>query len=505
MTIQKKIKHIIILMLENRSFDNVAGWLYDSDNPPSHFLPAGSPDHYAGLANTTYSNPTSFNAQSATTVPIKRGTDNYHTPSHDPNESFPHINRQLFGANIDTSTPSWLPPAGATPTMNGFLMDYSMQDSANPEQIMQTYTPEQLPVISSLARNFAICDNYHASTPTQTFPNRAFMYAGTSLGRVNNKPYVPFDTKTIFKVLAENDISWKVYRGSKFIPSLTRMLMFDLWRFRFDSHFHTIGHFLDDCRNGSLPAVSLIEPMFLWDAQSQLSLEEANSAHPPSNIYHSEVFLSTIANAITASPAFNDTLFIVNYDEHGGMPDHIPTNWTATPPDKDSQPGNEGFNFNRFGVRVPLLMMSPYIQAGTVFRANTDPFSAQAIPFDHTSLLALIMDWQNIARTELPSKRVQQADISFLDQLLSLDTPRSDVSIAQPTEAMQQQTVEHADRVLSSLEKSIIMLHEYYRTWDGGHSLHEHIHCMKERVDKLAERIATISDAKAHLKSLITT
>ncbi|MCP4476187.1 MAG: hypothetical protein GY821_16830 [Gammaproteobacteria bacterium] len=275
--IQEKIEHIVILMLENRSFDNLVGWLYNDDYRVSHFLPSDSPNHYAGLAGANYTNPTCFASSESKNIAIKQGAQNYCTPAPDPNEYFVHMNRQLFGDNIDTSNPNWLPPTGAIAEMNGFLVDYAGQDPVNPQQIMETYTPEQLPVISSLARNFAISDNYHASCPTQTWPNRAFMYAGTSLGRVNNAPYTPFNVTTLFNVLSQQEVSWRIYRGAKVIPSLTRLMMFDLWPRHFNKHFSDIDHFLEDCHNGTLPALSFLEPTFLLDEKNKLSLEGMTS------------------------------------------------------------------------------------------------------------------------------------------------------------------------------------------------------------------------------------
>ncbi|MCP4474715.1 MAG: hypothetical protein GY821_09165 [Gammaproteobacteria bacterium] len=226
----------------------------------------------------------------------------------------------------------------------------------------------------------------------------------------------------------------------------------------------------------------------------------ANSGHPPSSIYHSEVFLSTIANAITTSPRFDKTLFIVNYDEHGGTPDHIAPNWTAVAPDNKSQPGDGGFYFNRFGVRVPLLMISPYIQAGTVFRANSDPFSTQTVPFDHTTILALILDWQNIARTTLSSNRVLAANTALLDQLLALDEPRVNIPLCQPTAGVKQLNTTTSDRLLSSLEKSVIIAYEYYRTWQDGDTLPDHISRMQGKIKRLSDKVQTMKDARDYLK-----
>ncbi len=198
--IQKTIQHVVVLMLENRSADNLIGWLYDENHPPRHFLPEDSPKKYNGLSGTGYGNPLKLNPPGQF-IKASRGIENFTVPNPDPNEDFKNMNRQLFGLNIDQSTPGWLPPEGAIPGMDGFLADYATAKCSNDQiakQLMGTYTNDDLYVLSRLAQSYAVSDNYHASSPTQTWPNRAFMHAGTSLGRVNNFPYEPYDVPTIF-------------------------------------------------------------------------------------------------------------------------------------------------------------------------------------------------------------------------------------------------------------------------------------------------------------------
>lgn len=113
-------------------------------------------------------------------------------------------------------------------------------------------------MLSGVAKKYAVSDNYHASSPTQTWPNRAFMHAGTSEGKVNNFPYLPYTSKTIFNVFEENQQSWAVYKSSEIIPSLTRLQMAQLWDPLLDDHFHHVDKFIDDCHSGSLPAYSFI-------------------------------------------------------------------------------------------------------------------------------------------------------------------------------------------------------------------------------------------------------
>ncbi len=161
--IKKNIQHVIVLMLENRSFDNLLGWLYETKQP-KHFLPANTPEslkRFNGLPGTSYSNPLDLN-NPATAITASKGVDNYCVPNPDPHEYFKYMNRQLIGLEIDKSTEGWLPkPAGIPPNMQGFLADYATVKCASRKiapQIMQTYSPDSVAVMSGLAENYAVSD-----------------------------------------------------------------------------------------------------------------------------------------------------------------------------------------------------------------------------------------------------------------------------------------------------------------------------------------------------------
>jgi phospholipase C len=228
----ENIKHLVVLMLENRSFDNMVGYLYaDVNNQPPINVPpqpAGSPSTYDGLLNpilgTEFWNPsneTFFQNSPPQSVFATRQADDFTMPHPDPEEHFAHITYQLFGPET--------PAPNAPNQMKGFVLDYA-NASAHPADIMQCYSPQQVPVIMGIARNYAICDHWHASCPTQTWPNRAFVHLGTSLGKVNNWPNDPYhyNVRTIFNVLEGltapwgDPITWTVFNDSV-LPSLTRL------------------------------------------------------------------------------------------------------------------------------------------------------------------------------------------------------------------------------------------------------------------------------------------
>lgn len=405
------LQHIVVVMLENRSFDNVAGFLYDQTSQPRHFLPAGTDPHYNGmpLDYSNPSNPAYFEGTGpANPVPVHRGSDNLQVPNSDPQELFDDITFQIFG----TTTPQ----SRQTPAMNGFLVSYERVAKQHPEEIMQCYTPEQLPVISQLARSFAICDAWYASCPCQTFPNRSFVHAGTSCGQVNNWPYTPFDydVPTIFNVLTGIKADWVVYNDSIF-ESATRLQFPRLWDVLLEAHFQGFDDFQEAARQGKLPRYCFVEPSFLINPNDQ---------HPPHDMLLGERFLWQVWNAVASGAHWESTLLLITYDEHGGCCDHQPPPWGATPP--DGRRAQNGFSFDRYGVRVPAVVVSPWIEEGTVFRSPTGR------PYDHTSLLATLRDWLQVPQSAmLQSARV--ADAPTLEQVLTRSTPRAEIpAIAYP-------------------------------------------------------------------------
>jgi phospholipase C len=303
--------------------------------------------------------------------------------------------------------------------MQGFVVDYKTppKEARNANQLMECYSPEQVSVISQLARNFAVSDRWFCSTPNQTLPNRAFLLAGTSMGRVNNQPEPLYDATTIFEVLEEAGHSWRVYNDT-ILMSLARLQFPQLWDPLLQVHFRGFGEFEEDAAAGTLPQYSFVEPSFqIWP----------NDQHPPHDVRLGEEFLLRVWKTVSTGKNWNNTLLVITFDEHGGCYDHVEPP-PATPPDAASSPGEEGFRFDRYGVRVPTVLVSPYIEAGTVFRSPT------AVPYDHTSILATLRDWLQIpARKMLTSERVKEAPT--FGNVLTRSTPRLELPVIAPTAA----------------------------------------------------------------------
>ena len=406
----QNIEHVVVVMLENRSLDNLLGWLYsDQQNHPPGNIPSSSTPTYEGLRERTFFNK---DVQTNTLVYASAPTGSWppdhnpmRVPDPDPGESFEQITRQLFG------TASPLPNAHAD--MSGFLLDYTaLAGPTAAAQIMQSYSPQQTPVISGLAKSFAVCDHWYASAPCQTWPNRGFLHTGSSDGHINNDDYELYDIQTIFNVMSAQGISWGVYADTLYTPSLThvqfpRLLLFPDHFQNFAAFKKLCGAALSASASEKLPAYSFVEPRFTVEHDISVTYYPEDY-HPPYNLSAGEQFLAEIYTAIRQSPYRDKILLIITFDEHGGCYDHVPPPTGAVAPDPGPVSRDGTFHFDRYGVRVPTIIVSSYVQPGTVFRA-----APGTPPYDHTSILATLRDWKNMACSEvepfLPSPRIKNA------------------------------------------------------------------------------------------------
>jgi phospholipase C len=398
------IDHIVVLMLENRSLDHFLGFLYTDAGNVS---PAGDP--YEGLTGKE-SNPDAA-GNPVTVYRITAQTPNaYFAPGADPAEGYAATNAQLFG----TTT---APPDGTVPAMNGFVTSYAgaiqsdrsggwhVFNGTSADMIMGCYDPAALPVLSALARGYAVCDRWFASAPTVTMPNRAFVSAGTSQGHMDDVTK-SFTVPSIFGLCGQHGVTWKIYGYDK--KPLTAMNFPDTS----SAPASNIGLFADfrsDAAKGALPSYAFLEPS--WTSSG-------NSQHPNYNVALGEQLLLDVYHAVSSGPEWNSTLLIITYDEHGGCYDHVPPPWGASPPDRT--PGEFGFDFTRFGVRVPTVLVSPRIPAGTVFRVP-----AGTTPLDHTTVLATVEH-----RFRLPALTARDAAAPDVAPALSLPAPRTDDPLA---------------------------------------------------------------------------
>ena len=382
------IQRVILLMFENRSFDNVLGAFYTPTTKPA-----------GGGVPSGWSNPLT-NKQPIPAWNGPAGSATQNLPFPDPQESFADMHRQI----------------NTTPPMQGFANDYATVSGAKPANIMQYFVAQNVPVTHALATSYAFSDRYFASGPVQTWPNRLFSLCGTpcynpttKTAYVNNPEYPDYPLMkgqlpqlSIFEQLDKAGHSWKVYYDDESPISAIIKYVDDhwdkvldggnVWPFESDPDIFD-GDFFDDVKKNKLPTFSLIEPRY--QMISALGLRAPNSNHPgdsmavghsdiPINVSCGEQMLAKVFNALVANPTlFASTLLIVTYDEHGGLFDHV------TPPLAKSpfpQGTVKGFDYSVYGVRVPALFINPYVRPGVFRSPNETP------PFDHTSLLATLRD-----------------------------------------------------------------------------------------------------------------
>lgn len=442
-----QIEHIVVLMLENRSFDNLLGWLYDPANPaPFNQVP---PPGFDGVYGKNLNNPT-LNGES---VPVGKGyvfTD----PNPDPGEPYQDVYCQLYGQKQVPALNQVPPNPTAPPNMQGFVYNYAAQTHppADPRIIMKCFTPASVPVLSSLAYYYGVCGHWHASIPSQTICNRSFVHSGTSSGYVNNEGgdgvlFINAST-TIYDLLEQAKRTWKIYSASWLITSLTLLTQERVWGYLREDHFGHLADFLAAAQqHGGLPDYSFIEPVYIdslrWGPENDMH-PEANpfNLYGPSNVEEGERLLYTVYQAIRNSPDWNSTLLIVLFDEHGGCYDHVapPSAQTgckiAVSPDgiviPGTQPGGSGFDFNRLGIRVPALVVSAY----------TPPQTMLTDAFDHTSVLSTVVNRFGLQTGQLGKRQAVAPDIS---DGLPLGSQRTDhPAIPQPP------SVSEVSRILSA-------------------------------------------------------
>ena len=538
----ENIEHIVYLMLENRSLDNVLGWLYEKKECANTWgaIPEGYKNgRFEGLQTGSYYNPVTKEAKAHVT-PIRKNQPNFQTiPNKDPHEEFEHVQTQIGTVN------------GVT--MGGFYQDFATVDGAEPHQIMQCYTPESLPIINWLAKNFAVSDAYFSSIPTQTNCNRAFSLTGNSIGyravckhkvfdkcvdwgkeigaMVNNEwhddgdPY-EFTEKTIWNALNENGHTsvddWMVFYsqtwpGFEFREGsycYTQDLVWPNLGKHYDDHFNTIDNFYSKVDRGTLPRFSFLEPLwFLNGTRDHVTIKDhnGNSYHPPADLAPGEELLHKLYTKLKSSPKWDKTLLIINFDEHGGTYDHIvPPDGVKTPwadsSDGTSEPSYKeaNFTFDRLGVRVPLILVSPLINAKTVFRSpdvNT--------PFDHTSVIATILEWFDIPRNtwQLGSRT---ANAKTFGNIVQLETPRVDIpSIPEPLPD-QNSDIEYPPSDLQLMIARRILtravhLHKYPKDKFQAH-FEEHfkefntVSEMNDAIKKLLDLVTKKASGKPHKK-----
>lgn len=473
------ITNIIVVMLENRSYDNVLGWLYNPGNDaPYKVAPPGQSMLDGLTGNETNPSPDGGNPiavmNQTTTIDGKTQTSYPGTavPLYDPGESFADMAQEITGGSSKPSSNPYnkWPPSDSGTAMQGFTLNYAQirelgwdlpkVPSSNYPDVMNYFTPAQVPVTAWLANNFAVCDQWCASVPTQTFTNRAFTHCaapavhqeldGSKFSLIDDVQYVTdsiIELPSVFSKLDEafpgsvssSPPNWKVYFHDYSISSIVTPYVYSAGTSSDNVNLATYDYsdwgqnpepdkmpkpkplgdrlstlpttFVEDLANNTLPMYSFIEPRYSSTYATNQNAPNSNhpggagyldivvsNDNPPIDVADGECFLLQLYNALQKSDCWDTSLLIITYDEHGGVFDHVLPP-TATPPgggipaascltDKTA----DGFNFNVFGCRVPAIIVSPFIAAGTTI-SPPEGFP----PFDHTSILKTVWDCFNIS------------------------------------------------------------------------------------------------------------
>jgi phospholipase C len=403
------INNVFVLMLENHSFDNLLGF----SNISGIDAVTGQPTVIDGLKGIETNSFNGVAYQAIKGAPWSMPVD----PGHE----FPDTILQLTGSNQ-----AYNPMTGYPPVNNsGFVQDYAGGPPAGkPQDIMRFFSPEQLPVLTTLAREFAVCDHWFSSLPGPTCPNRFFVHAGSS-GGLDHSP----DTAQI--------LAWETVDGMDFEHGT----IFDQFRIKYDDGFriyhdnkgfptdvfpnvaqlkgissklcHSLGNFAADVADPSYNSCyTFIEPSYGNVIGN--TYKGGSSMHPMDDVTHGEALIKEVYEAIRNSPHWEKSLLIVIWDEHGGFYDHVAPPTAVAPGDKTlhGSMNRFGFDFRQYGVRVPAVIVSPLIPKGTIDHRL----------YDHASVLSTL---HSLFLTDPMTQRDRQAG-SLEDLLLKLPVARSD-------------------------------------------------------------------------------
>jgi phospholipase C len=364
-----QIKHIVVLMMENRSFDHLLGWLPNSTG------------QQAGLSYLDKS------GKAQSTYPLAPDWTGCSHP--DPDHSYNGARLEVDGG-----------------TMKGFL-----QPTSNDLYAIGYYREQDFPFLSQFARNFTVCDHYFPSVLGPTFPNRIFQLCGQT-DRLDDSISL-CNLPTIFDHLKAANVSAKYYFNN--IPFIA------LFGFRYLDLVAGYGQFLADCISGNLPAVSFLDPSLT------LLLNLGNDNHPHSDMRNGDAFLAQTFHAIANSPAWANTVFVMNYDEWGGFFDTVAPPRALAPNNVDPDLVN---GKALLGCRVPCIIASPWTY-GNPLRP-----SVVSNVFDHTSVLQMI---ESVFNVPPMAAREVSGDVGNLLSAIDLSRPpRSAPSLPSPSSVFPQ-------------------------------------------------------------------
>jgi phospholipase C len=337
------VNHVVVLMQENRSADDYLAQLNNqgqSDFEPQPMTGNPDPTNPGGPAILPFHK---------TSVCETQG---------DLNHSWNGTHKEVNGGAMDGFTKqnvNALDPTGS--------------------RTMGYYDQSDLPFYYGMYNTFATGDRYFSSVLSQTFPNREYLFAGTSFGHIDNSPG-PFDQASVFNLLDAHSISWKIYVAQPQFGSYAGTF-FKYVNERKAQHVFPMSQYFTDLANDALPAVTYIDP-----TQFDVPHHAENDEHPPADVEVGQKFSADIINALMASSAWSSSAFFFTYDEHGGYYDHVVPPAAPIPDNIPPMlgPGDVAAQFDQYGVRVPVAVISPFAKAHYVSHTV----------YDHTSILKFV-------------------------------------------------------------------------------------------------------------------
>jgi phospholipase C len=414
-------EHVIVLMLENRSFDHMLGFLRQEmpeldgltgrESNPLEVARPGA-DLTQVTDNAAY---TGDFARHGSGKPV----------DVDPGHEHVDVDAQLY-VPIDGQRP-------ASPNNLGFVNAYRLRKHSSRQlgpNVMRCFAPDRVPALATLAREFVVCDGWFSSVPGPTWPNRLFVHTGTSDGHVVHTKKL-YGMRTIYDLFRAKGLAHRNYAGDIPQALLLKRLLFSGIFFQMDAFFAHI-------RKGKLGSYSFIEPDYFGG--------NANDQHPPHDVAAGERLIADVYDALRNSPYWDRSVLIVLYDEHGGLYDHVPPPQARSPDGKVST--SPPFEFDRLGVRVPAVIVSPWVERGKPDHRH----------YDHTSIIATCREWFGLGD---PLTR-RDATAALFSHLLSLTAPRTDAPVRLPrpqlTRARARRLAPPPGAPLSDLQRQLLEL-----------------------------------------------
>ena len=391
----QKIEHIVVLMLENRSFDHMLGYLsLEGGRVEVDGLKAGMSNRFKG---NTY--------------------------------RIHHLKRTALTKPEDPCHGGACTAEQVSNGMGGFVSSFAKSRPQAPRVgvVMGYYNGSDLPVYDHFAREFCVCDRWFASVPGATWPNRLYAVAGRASGSKDGKKVPIYNVPSFVRHLDARKVSWRWYSHDvatlRFSDEDYLASHFSRFRYFDRRSFLAPRNFLDDAKDGQLPAVSWIDPNFI--DVSFIGPAGSNDDHPPSDIRAGQELVLKVYSALARSPNWGKTMLVVTYDEHGGFYDHV-----VPPAAQDDRPA-----FRTYGVRVPAFVISPW----------TERASVSSELYDHTSIIKTVLLRFCLRNGQIPDLGARVTHANHLGATLALPKARPPTPVRAYRDAVDNITAWHAD------------------------------------------------------------